>query len=116
MVREFVGDSASYFSEREYSHLWGDRTLRLSGGLNIVSSGAGLGGVFGRRVLHQNQARHPWRKYSDFKKMGDPTIENNCASQDALKQETSAGPAFGECGKQALQAYSPTTGLMLVEF
>ena len=48
--------------------------------------------------------------------MRDPTIENNRASQDALKQETSARPTFGECGKETLQAYSPITSLMLVEF
>ena len=44
---------------------------------------------------------------SVFKEMRGPGIYQNRARQHALKQKTSAGPAFGECGKQALQTRPP---------
>jgi hypothetical protein len=42
-------------------------------------------------------------------------IQQNRARQHALKQKTSARPAFGECGKESLQICSPITSLMLVD-
>ena len=46
--------------------------------------------------------------------MRGPAIEQNRARQHALKQKTSARPAFGEGGKQTLQTRPPIAGLMLV--
>ncbi len=46
-------------------------------------------------------------QFSVFKEMRRPKIEQNRARQHALKQKTSAGPAFGECGKQTLQTRPP---------
>jgi len=42
-----------------------------------------------------------------FKEWGGPEIKKNRASQDTLQQKASAGPAFGECGKQTLQTRPP---------
>ena len=62
----------------------------------------------------RNQIRDAGRQPSVFKQMRGPEIEQNRAGQPALKQKTSARPAFGECGKETLQRYSPITSLMLV--
>ena len=51
---------------------------------------------------------------SVFKETRGPAIDQNRARQHALKQKTSAGPAFGEGGKQTLQTRPPIAGLMLV--
>ena len=62
----------------------------------------------------RNQIREARRQFSVFKEMRGPVIDQNRARQHALKQKTSAGPAFGECGKQTLQTRPPIAGLMLV--
>ena len=62
----------------------------------------------------RNQIRQAGRQSSSFKEMRGSEIEQNRARQHALKQETSARPAFGECGKETLQTCSPM--LMLVVF
>ena len=51
-----------------------------------------------------------WRS----KEMRGAAIDQDRARQRALKQKTSARPAFGECGKQTLQTRPPIAGLMLV--
>ena len=62
----------------------------------------------------RNQIGEARRQSSVFKEMRGPAIEQNRARQHALKQKTSARPAFGECGKQTLQTRPPIAGLMLV--
>jgi hypothetical protein len=63
----------------------------------------------------RNQIREAGHQSSSFKEMRGSAIEQNRARQHALKQETSARPAFGECGKETLQTRSPIAGLMLVD-
>ena len=62
----------------------------------------------------RNQIREAGHQSSSFKEMRGPAIEQNRARQHALKQKTSARPAFGEGGKQTLQTRPPIAGLMLV--
>ena len=62
----------------------------------------------------RNQIGEARRQSSVFKEMRGSEIEQDRARQDALKQKTSARPAFGECGKQTLQTRPPIAGLMLV--
>jgi hypothetical protein len=62
----------------------------------------------------RNQIREAGHQSSSFKEMRGSAIEQDRARQPALKQETSARPAFGECGKQTLQTRPPIAGLMLV--
>jgi hypothetical protein len=62
----------------------------------------------------RNQIREARRQSSVFEEMRGPAIEQDRARQHALKQKTSARPAFGECGKQTLQTRPPIAGLMLV--
>ena len=62
----------------------------------------------------RNQIREAGHHSSSFKEMRGSAIEQNRARQHALKQETGARPAFGECGKQTLQTRPPIAGLMLV--
>ena len=61
----------------------------------------------------RDQIREAGHQSSGCKEMRGSAIEQNRACQNALKQETSARPAFGECGKQTLQTRPPITGLML---
>jgi hypothetical protein len=63
----------------------------------------------------RNQIREAGHHSSGFKEMRGSEIEQNRACQHALKQETSARPALGECGKQTLQTRPPIAGLMLVD-
>jgi hypothetical protein len=63
----------------------------------------------------RDHMRKAWRPPRVFNEMRGSAIKQNRARQPALKQETSARPAFGECGKETLQTYSPVTGLMLVD-
>ena len=63
----------------------------------------------------RNQIREAGRQSSSFKEMRGSAIEQNRARQHALKQKTSARPAFGERGKETLQTRSPIAGLMLVD-
>jgi hypothetical protein len=62
----------------------------------------------------RNQIREAGRQSSSLKEMRGPAIEQNRARQHALKQETSARPAFGECGKETLQTCSPTLILVIL--
>ena len=62
----------------------------------------------------RNQIREAGHQSSSFKEMRGSAIEQDRARQHALKQKTSARPAFGECGKQTLQTRPPIAGLMLV--
>ena len=55
----------------------------------------------------RNQIREARHQSSAFKEMRGPVIDQNRARQHALKQKTSARPAFGECGKQTLQTRPP---------
>jgi len=55
----------------------------------------------------RNQIRKARHQSSVFKEMRGPVIHQNRARQHPLKQKTSAGPAFGECGKQTLQTRTP---------
>ncbi len=63
----------------------------------------------------RNQKWEIRRQSSVFKEMRGPVIDQDRARQHALKQETSARPALGECGKQTLQTRPPIAGLMLVD-
>ncbi len=63
----------------------------------------------------RNQIREARRQSSSFKEMRGSAIEQDHARQHALKQETSARPAFGECGKETLQTRPPNAGLMLAD-
>jgi hypothetical protein len=62
----------------------------------------------------RHQMREAERQSSWFKEMRGSAIKQDRARQPALKQETGARPAFGECGKQTLQTRPPIAGLMLV--
>jgi hypothetical protein len=62
----------------------------------------------------RNQIRDAGHQSSSFNDMRGSAIEQDRARQHALKQKTSARPAFGECGKETLQMRSPM--LMLVVF
>lgn len=55
----------------------------------------------------RNQIREVRLHSSVFQEMRGPVVDQNRARQHALKQKTSAGPAFGECGKQTLQTRPP---------
>ena len=62
----------------------------------------------------RNEIKEAQRQSVAFKDMRGPAIDQNRARQHALKQKTSARPAFGECGKQTLQTRPPIANLMLV--
>jgi len=55
------------------------------------------------------------RQATRLQEMDAREIEQNRARQDALKQQTNAGPALRECGKQTLHAGSRLASSMLVD-
>lgn len=54
-----------------------------------------------------NQMEEIRLQCSRSQKRGDPEIEEGYTRQNSLNQKTEAWPALRECGKKALQEYSP---------
>jgi hypothetical protein len=63
----------------------------------------------------RNQVGKRHGESSIFNEMQSSPVDQNRACQYALKQKTSARPAFRKRGKETLQTFSPIADFMLVD-